>query len=123
MRFSERTLRRPASRIPSDHGSAKEPKQRQRVLGRGPRKATGENRGPAPGSRLAEAFEAVERFPVLVESRERVMRAATAETSRVGEIVETVEADVALTISVLRFANRGAGPLAASPTFPTRSTC
>ena len=36
------------------------------------------------------------------------MRAATAETSRVGEIVETVEADVALTISVLRFANRGA---------------
>ena len=73
-----------------------------------PGKATGENRGPAPGSRLAEAFEAVERFPVLVESRERVMRAATAETSRVGEIVETVEADVALTISVLRFANRGA---------------
>ena len=73
-----------------------------------PEKATGENRGPAPGSRLAEAFEAVERFPVLVESRERVMSAATAETSRVGEIVETVEADVALTISVLRFANRGA---------------
>jgi putative nucleotidyltransferase with HDIG domain len=62
--------------------------------------------GDAPGSRLAEAFEAVERFPVLLESRERVMTAATAETARVSDIVETVESDVALTISVLRFANR-----------------
>jgi putative nucleotidyltransferase with HDIG domain len=61
---------------------------------------------PAPGSRLAEAFEAVERFPVLIESRERVIAAATAETARVGELVEAVEADVALAISVLRFANR-----------------
>ena len=64
--------------------------------------------GAAPGSRLAEAFEAVERFPVLLESRERVMTAATAETARVSDIVETVESDVALTISVLRFANRSA---------------
>jgi putative nucleotidyltransferase with HDIG domain len=61
---------------------------------------------PAPGSRLAEAFEAVERFPVLIECRERVIRAATAETARVGELIEAVEADVALMISVLRFANR-----------------
>jgi putative nucleotidyltransferase with HDIG domain len=65
---------------------------------------------PAPGARLAAAFEAVERFPALIESRARVMRAATAETPRVGELVETVESDVALTIAVLRFANRsGAG--------------
>jgi len=61
----------------------------------------------APGSRLAEAFEAVERFPVLIESRERVIAAATAENARVGELVEAVESDVALAISVLRFANRG----------------
>jgi putative nucleotidyltransferase with HDIG domain len=60
----------------------------------------------APGSRLAEAFEAVERFPVLIESRERVITAATAETARIGELVEAVECDVALAISVLRFANR-----------------
>ncbi len=62
--------------------------------------------GPAPGSRLAEAFEAVERFPVLIETRERVIRAATAETARIGELVEAVEADVGLAIAVLRFANR-----------------
>jgi putative nucleotidyltransferase with HDIG domain len=64
---------------------------------------------PAPGARLAAAFEAVEKFPTLIESRERVMRAATAETARVGDLVEAVEADVALTIAVLRFANRTAG--------------
>jgi putative nucleotidyltransferase with HDIG domain len=64
---------------------------------------------PAPGARLAAAFEAVEKFPALIESRTRVMRAATAETARVGEVVEAVEADVALTISVLRFANRASG--------------
>jgi putative nucleotidyltransferase with HDIG domain len=67
---------------------------------------SGARGAPAPGSRLAEAFEAVERFPVLIESRERVIAAATAETARVGELVEAVEADVALSISVLRFANR-----------------
>ncbi len=60
----------------------------------------------APGSRLAEAFEAVERFPVLIESRERVIAAATADTARIGDLVEAVESDVALSISVLRFANR-----------------
>ena len=67
---------------------------------------TGSRAAPAPGSRLAEAFEAVERFPVLIESRERVITAATAETARPGDIVEAVESDVALTIAVLRQANR-----------------
>src|ERR1700743_3069646 len=73
---------------------------------------------PAPGSRLAEAFEGVERFPLLSEPRERVIAAATAETARVGDLIETVEADVALSISVLRFANRGgmtAGGVAGIP--------
>jgi putative nucleotidyltransferase with HDIG domain len=72
----------------------------------------------APGSRLAEAFEAVERFPVLIESRERVITASTAETARVGDIVAAVEGDVALTIAVLRQANRGgivAGGIAGIP--------
>jgi putative nucleotidyltransferase with HDIG domain len=72
----------------------------------------------APGSRLAEAFEAVERFPVLIESRERVIAAATAETARAGDIVAAVESDVALTIAVLRHANRGgivAGGIAGIP--------
>ena len=61
---------------------------------------------PAPGARLAAAFEAVEKFPVLMESRARVMRAATAETARLSELVAAVESDVGLAISALRFANR-----------------
>src|SRR3954447_1382315 len=72
----------------------------------------------APGSRLADAFEAVERFPVLVESRERVIDAATGDQPRVSDLVEAVESDVSLTISVLRFANRSglvAGGVAGIP--------
>jgi putative nucleotidyltransferase with HDIG domain len=72
---------------------------------------------PAPGARLAAAFESVDRFPVLVESQARVMKAATAETARVGDVVAAVEADVALTISVLRSANRG-GPPQGAATIP-----
>jgi putative nucleotidyltransferase with HDIG domain len=78
----------------------------------------GSRTAAAPGSRLAEAFEAVERFPVLIESRERVIAAATAENVRLGDIVEAVECDVALAISVLRQANRGglvAGGIAGVP--------
>jgi putative nucleotidyltransferase with HDIG domain len=78
----------------------------------------GSRAAAAPGSRLAEAFEAVERFPVLLESRERVIAAATADSARIGEIVEAVESDVSLTISVLRHANRGglvAGGVAGVP--------
>jgi putative nucleotidyltransferase with HDIG domain len=72
---------------------------------------------PAPGTRLAAAFEGVDRFPVLVESQARVMKAATAETARIGEVVEAVESDVALTVAVLRAANRGgsAGGIASIP--------
>lgn len=64
---------------------------------------------PAPGARLAAAFEAVERFPALLESRARVMQAATADSPRIGELVEALESDVALTIAVLRLANRSGG--------------
>jgi putative nucleotidyltransferase with HDIG domain len=71
-----------------------------------PAEANGSRGTAAPGSRLADAFEAVERFPVLIESRDRVIAAATAENARVSDLVEAVESDVALSISVLRFANR-----------------
>ena len=74
-------------------------------------RAKGAAARPAPGARLAAAFEAVERFPVLTESRARVMQTTTTGTARIGELVKTVESDVALTITVLRFANRsGSAP-------------
>ncbi len=64
----------------------------------------------APGARLAAAFEAVERFPVLAESQARVMKSASAETTRTSELIEAIESDVALTIAVLRAANREGTP-------------
>ena len=95
-------------RKPVRHGVDQATQQRE---GEGGRRSRGRNGSakPAPGARLAAAFEAVEKFPVLIESRARVMRAATAETARVGELVEAVESDVGLAIAVLRFANRSGG--------------
>jgi putative nucleotidyltransferase with HDIG domain len=86
--------------------------------GEGGQRSGNANAAAAPGSRLADAFEAVERFPVLVESRERVIDAATGDQPRVADVVEAVESDVSLTISVLRFANRSglvAGGVAGIP--------
>src|SRR4051794_22550774 len=92
------------------------PQSNGKVKAEAPRRKDA-NAKPAPGARLAAAFEAVEKFPVLIESRTRVMRAAPAETARIGELVETVESDVGLAIAVLRFANRSvsAGGIATVP--------
>src|ERR687888_75333 len=55
------------------------------------------------GRRLTVAFEALEAFPALAESRDRVLRLST------GDVVAAVESDVALVISVLRLANQVEG--------------
>jgi putative nucleotidyltransferase with HDIG domain len=60
------------------------------------------------GRRLTAAFEALEAFPALAESRNRVLRVVRAERSSVGEVVAAVESDVSLVITVLRIANRSA---------------
>jgi putative nucleotidyltransferase with HDIG domain len=88
------------------------PPTKQKAAGSGKHAAPNGAARPAataPGARLAAAFEAVERFPALVESRARAIDAATAETAKVGELIAAVEADVALTIAVLRLANRDRG--------------
>lgn len=58
------------------------------------------------GRRLTAAFEALEAFPVLAESRNRVLRLFTQERPATAEIVAAVESDVALAIATLRLANR-----------------
>ena len=66
--------------------------------------------GPAEGHgrRLTVAFEALEAFPALAESRNRVLRVVREERASTGEVVAAVESDVALVITVLRIANRTA---------------
>lgn len=58
------------------------------------------------GRRLTAAFEALEAYPVLVESRNRLLRLFAQERPSTAELVATVESDVALAIATLRLANR-----------------
>ena len=56
------------------------------------------SRGPQAeghGRRLTAAFEALEAFPALVESRNRLLRLAREERGSVGDMVAAVESDVA----------------------------
>ena len=62
------------------------------------------------GRRLTAAFEALEAFPALVESRNRLLRLAREERGSVGDMVAAVESDVALVIAVLRIANSAPSP-------------
>jgi putative nucleotidyltransferase with HDIG domain len=70
--------------------------------------------GPAPreneghGRRLTVAFEALEAFPALAESRNRVLRLVREEHTSAGDVVAAIESDVSLVIAVLRIANRTA---------------
>jgi putative nucleotidyltransferase with HDIG domain len=63
------------------------------------------------GRRLTAAFEALDAFPALAESRNRLLRLVTAERVSPADVVAAVESDVALVISVMRLANErdGAG--------------
>jgi putative nucleotidyltransferase with HDIG domain len=58
------------------------------------------------GRRLTAAFEALEAFPVLVESRNRVMRLFESGEPPTADVVAAVESDVALAVAVLRLANQ-----------------
>jgi putative nucleotidyltransferase with HDIG domain len=58
------------------------------------------------GRRLTAAFEALEAFPVMAESRNRVVRLFEAGDPSTAEVVSAVEGDVALAIAVLRLANQ-----------------
>jgi putative nucleotidyltransferase with HDIG domain len=62
------------------------------------------------GRRLTAAFEALEAFPVLVESRNRVLRLFESGDPPTADIVSAVESDVALAVAVMRLANQVDGP-------------
>jgi putative nucleotidyltransferase with HDIG domain len=58
------------------------------------------------GRRLTAAFEALEAFPALAESRNQVMRLFESGQPSPADVVAAVESDVALAVTVLRFANQ-----------------
>jgi len=63
------------------------------------------------GRRLTAAFEALEAFPALAESRNHVLRMFESGEPSIAELVAALESDVALAVTVLRLANQ-VGPRA-----------
>jgi putative nucleotidyltransferase with HDIG domain len=90
--------------------STPRPKAPQRVSERGPSAPPtppGErHQNEGHGRRLTLAFEALESFPALSESRDRLLAEASKDHAATADVVAAVEADVALIIPVLRMANR-----------------
>jgi putative nucleotidyltransferase with HDIG domain len=58
------------------------------------------------GRRLTQAFEALEAFPALAESRKRLLAVTAKDHVATADVVSAVESDVALIIAVLRMANQ-----------------
>ena len=65
--------------------------------------------GEGHGRRLTSAFEALEAFPALAESRNRLLAVVEKDNVATADIVTAVESDVALSIAVLRLANQVQG--------------
>ncbi len=72
-----------------------------------PAPSTGErHQNEGHGRRLTLAFEALEAFPALAESRNRLLSVVSKDNVATADVVAAVESDVALIIAVLRLANR-----------------
>jgi putative nucleotidyltransferase with HDIG domain len=61
------------------------------------------------GRRLTMAFEALEAFPALAESRDRLLTVVSNDHVATADVVTAVESDVALIIATLRVANQVQG--------------
>src|SRR3954462_3709565 len=72
--------------------------------------ATRQRHNEGHGRRLTAAFEALEAFPALAESRNLLLRLVRQEQQSVRDVVQAVESDVALVIAVLRIANLARSP-------------
>ncbi len=72
-----------------------------------PAPASGErHQNEGHGRRLTMAFEALEAFPALAESRDRLLTVISKDHVATADVVSAVESDVALITAVLRLANR-----------------
>jgi putative nucleotidyltransferase with HDIG domain len=70
-----------------------------------PAQAVDERPGEGHGRRLTAAFDALEGFPALAESRNRLLALVGGHRVPLADVVETVESDIALVVAVLRVAN------------------
>src|SRR4051812_48887029 len=78
---------------------------RSRTRGDAPYAVVGRPRNEGHGKRLTAAFQALEVFPALAESRNRLLALIAEDRPSTGDVVRAIESDVALVISVMRLAN------------------
>src|SRR6476659_11412551 len=76
-----------------------------RPRGDAPYAVVGRPRNEGHGKRLTAAFEALEVFPALAESRNRLLALIAEERPSIGDMVRAIESDVALVIAIMRLAN------------------
>ncbi len=69
----------------------------------------GRHQNEGHGRRLTQAFEALEAFPALAESRKRLLAVISKDHVATADVVSAVESDVALVTAVLRMANQAQG--------------
>jgi len=103
---------RPSSRKAAQQPQVERAKDPSAVASsqRGRTSAQGErHQNEGHGRRLTAAFEALEAFPALAESRDRLLAVSARDHVATADIVTAVESDVALTIAVLRLANQAQG--------------
>ena len=110
LKASDHDLARPQNRSPAADDSPHEPPQphpgqracapRARAATREPYAVVGRPRNEGHGKRLTAAFEALEVFPALAESRNRLLALIAEERPSTGDVVRAIESDVALVISV-----------------------
>ena len=102
---------RAAAALAVDEREAAETVERRRSASPNGRRGTsgpsGErHQNEGHGRRLTMAFEALEAFPALAESRDRLLSVISKDHVATADVVAAVESDVALIIGVLRLANR-----------------
>src|SRR5215216_1791506 len=78
---------------------------RPRPRGDAPYAVVGRPRNEGHGKRLTAAFEALEVFPALAESRNRLLALVSEERPSIGDMVRAIESDVALVIAIMRLSN------------------
>ena len=61
------------------------------------------------GRRLTQAFEALEAYPALAESRKRLLSVIAKDHVATADVVAAIESDVALVTAILRLANQAQG--------------
>src|SRR2546426_1014849 len=93
-----------AKQEPSTAAQRRGPDAPRRAGANGPAGERHQNEGH--GRRLTMAFEALEAFPALAESRDRLLTVITKDHIATADVVSAVESDVALIISILRLANQ-----------------